>query len=383
MKQIIGVVGSSSIVGTDPWDPRCWSGSGSSLFNEIKNQGLLQDAIGVESPFIEKALYKLKNFRKNKRDWHRKFCLDPMYYRSLTRQVKSKLLPLLNANSVVLQLGAIYDVPSIVHPNIPCISYHDGNVAKLMTSPFFNKTLTGSAQNAFKWEKGVYKNLTYILTMSEYLRQSMIHDFGVDEQKVHNVGVGVNFNIPDISLLNSVTKSPADIVFVGREFERKGGKAILSAFDIVRRNHSNATLHVIGPKENPAPLVPGVKHYGFLHGNIKSESELFSQILSKSSIGVFPTLFDAFGIPVLEMMSYKIPCIATNILAMPEMVIPNKTGFLVDINNGEQVAKYILHYIQHPEIRQQHGEQARKLVVSRYTWTNVVDQIKNIVQSLQ
>lgn len=382
MKKVIAVVGSSGIVGTDPLDERCWSGSGRSLFLEMDRQGFLQDAIGVESPFFEKGLLALKNFSFDRNKWRRKLNLEPLYYKSLTRQIKQKLLPLITPDTVILQIGAIYDVASILPPHIPCISYHDGNVAKMMTSPFFDKTLIPYAQRAFDWERGVYKNLKYILTMSEYLRQSMIHDFNANAFKVRNIGVGVNFDIPEEHKLDSIQKNPSDIIFVGREFERKGGNAILAALKIVQQKHPNTKLHIIGPKTNPAPEMPGIVHHGFLHKNKKEDAELFFQILSRCSIGVFPTLFDAFGIPVLEMMSYKIPCIATNILAMPEMIIPNKTGYLVNVNDGEKIAEHINFYIENPNVRANHGKQARALMSARYTWTSVVSQIKSIVQSL-
>lgn len=386
-KKVTAIVGSSSIIGDDPWSSNCWSGSGRELFLELKRQELLQQVIGFDLNKIEKYLIALRSISFSKSEWFEKFTLDPVYYGRLTSFLKNHHMEQINNADVLLQIGAIYNIPSITKPtkSRPVISYHDGNVAKMMTSPFFNQKLQKHARKAFQWEKHVYSELNHICTMSDYLRRSMIEDFGVDESRVSNIGVGVNFDIPPQSILPEQKKT-FDLVFVGREFERKGGETILQAFNLLKDQYQQLTLHIIGPSEASLSKYDldtnKVKCYGFLDRRNKRDVEIFQNVLANASIGLFPTLFDAFGIPVLEKFSYEIPCITTDILAMPELVKEGETGFLIKVNDHKSMAEAIEYYVENPEVCRTHGKNGRKLVVENYTWHNVVEKLDHVIQSV-
>lgn len=376
---ILGVVGSSLIIGDDPWSAQCWSGSARSLFTELKKQGVLEDAVGFDIPNWQKYILALKNIAPSLTDIKKKFALDPTYYAALTKYAGSSLqIP--DNTDVILQLGAIYNIKKIAPSHCKVVSYHDGNVAKFMQSPNFDKRFTPNALKAMDWERRVYDDLDHIFTMSEYLRQSMIEDFKQPPGKVTNVGVGVNFDVPDAHEIPE-QKNPYDIVFVGREFFRKGGACIIKAFRSVQQEEPEAKLHIIGPNAEELGSdilkMKNVIHYGFLQRDYAKDVAIFKEVMLNSAIGVFPTRFDAFGIPVLEKMAYEIPCITSNILAMPEIIEHGKTGFLIDVDDSDALCEHLLFYFKNPEIRQEHGKRARQRVVNKYTWEKVARKIEN------
>ena len=103
--------------------------------------------------------------------------MDVRYRRSLTSQI-AKRINQKDLDADFLQIGAMYDVPSIVRRRSKCFMYSDGNFATSLKSPYFPSGISRrSIDRIFAYEKDVYSSLDMIFTMSEYLRQSFIDDF--------------------------------------------------------------------------------------------------------------------------------------------------------------------------------------------------------------
>ena len=92
----------------------------------------------------------------------------------------------------------------------------------------------------------LYGRLDYIFTMSQWLADSFVRDFGVGHSKLTPIGAGINLPYTR-EITNKSYESPA-ILFVGKAFERKGVLYLLEAFRLVRQEIPSATLTLIGPE---------------------------------------------------------------------------------------------------------------------------------------
>jgi glycosyltransferase involved in cell wall biosynthesis len=378
MKKIIGIVG-SGMIGSDPWDARCWSRSGFNLFTNLKKNELLDKAIGVEVPFYRRAPVMAKNFSPVRRRWRQKFNLDPIYYRMLTDEIASaSKIHSFDRSNAVLQIGGHYN--SAEATGIESCSYHDGNVAGLMQSPYFPKDLLKYAKRAFEYEKRTYQSMKKILVMSEYWRKSFIENFDVSSDKVINVGFGVNIDTPKPLKKDSATKN---IVFVGIDFLRKGGDSLVKAFSqvIAHPLHGDAQLHIVGPKTIPEILnlseySKNIHFHGYLSRENANDKSKLEAVLSLGNLFVLPSLYEPFGNAGLEAMLYGMPVIAPNNWSFPDFVIPGKTGTLLDDSgNSEEIANAILAYLESPERLIQQGSYGYQLVVEKYSWQNTIQNI--------
>ena len=373
MKKIVGVVG-SGMVGRDPFDPDCWSGSGYRLFQSMQQENVLTGAFGVDISKTYWYILAALNFHRNKKIWKRKLSLDTKFYKALTSKIKAKIGAYGNDN-IFLQLGAIYDVPELLQGRAPCVSYHDGNIAQLMKSPAFPKELIPYARKAFDWEKSVYEKLDKIFTMSEYLRRSFIHDFDMPEGKVINAGAGPNFDIPKV--LSPKDPTSKDILYVGTDFDRKGGDTLVKAFVNVYPNHPTAKLHIVGPVTAPNVLsevnCPGIVFHGLL--SRVHDLDKITALRERSTLYVLPSRYEPFGISVLEAMCYGMAAIATNRWAFPEMISPGQTGELIEPDDIDDLTSKMDYYLSNDDLRIQHGINARKDIMGRYSWRNVTNSI--------
>jgi alpha-maltose-1-phosphate synthase len=330
----------------------------------------------VEAPIARRWTAILRNFSTDRSIWTHAYHLDTGYYNALTNAIRNAL----ESDDYFcdfLQIGGIYNVPSVVRGRGKCFSYHDGNLAQLAQSPYFPKGISDKKLNqALAYEREVYASMDLIFTMSEYLQRSFVKDFGVPQSKVVAIGGGVNLTqIP--AARDDKDYATERILFVGIEFERKGGPLLLDAFRQVRAARPRATLHIVGPYRADAlgKLEDGVLFYGFLDQNHPTQKAILHKLYSDAALFVMPSQYEPFGIAPLEAMAHQVPCILTNRWAFPEMVEPGVTGELVEPADLEGLTERIIYLLERPDLLQQYGAESRKRVVRKYTWERVVSNL--------
>jgi starch synthase len=373
MRSVIGIVG-SGMVGRDPFDPRCWSRSGYNLFQTFLRAGRLHRAFGVEVGQPARALRLAMNFHPNVDRWRLRFNLDPAYYEGLTREIRARLEPGdFDGTHALLQIGGHYNSARAATGRIPAYSYHDGNIAGMMRSPYFPRGCLDRARRAFDYERSVYAELTKIFVLADYWRRSFVEDFGVDPARVVNVAYGVNVDVPPEEKKDYGAKH---VVFIGVDFPRKGGEHLVRAFAKLLDRHPTATLHVIGPTAPPAALNAGgvrnVEFHGFLSRENPAQKARLLDVLRKGTLLVLPSLYEPFGNAVLEGMLYQMPAVVTDDWSFPDFVT-EETGLRVrNPADEDELAEKLDVFLSDPARAESAGNAGRRLVLARYTWDQVV-----------
>lgn len=373
---LVGIVGGS--IGSDPFHRSTWSGITYFLFTEMKRQGFLHRAFGAEVPSLKKNLLMAKNFDRNRARWRRHFYLDNAYGNALTNAAVSKLTAS-DYEHPLLQIGAMFNMASGVKGKTRCYSYHDGNLVQFIKNNPFPTTQFDSRKvdRAFAYERDVYHGMEKVFTMSEYLRQSMIKDFGVPGERVVSVGAGINMErLPDYNPNKAYDSQ--EILFIGVEFDRKGGQHLLRAFQGVVSRFSKARLHIVGPRQLTVPeeLKAGVTYHGYLSKSVPEEKKTLETLLQKCCLFVMPSLYEPFGIAPLEAMVNQIPAIVTNDWAFREMIKPGVTGDLVARGEADDLEAKLSTYLQSPDRLKEMGDQGRQDVLDRFTWDKVVERMR-------
>ena len=185
----------------------------------------------------------LRNFSPNRAKWARGFHLDPSYYDLLTKEI-GKCLTSEDKNHDFFQIGAINNSTQFAGPDTRGFLYSDGNLVQLLNSPFFNLGFSSSRlQQTFDYEQNVYNSMTKVFAMSEFLRQSFIKDFSLPPGKVFRIGAGINLDsIPEPKKKDFSRK---EILFIGIDFERKGGFVLQEAFRSVVKEYPDVVLNVV------------------------------------------------------------------------------------------------------------------------------------------
>lgn len=217
-----------------------------------------------------------------------------------------------------------------------------------------------------------------ILTVSEFSKNRIVKWFKVDSSKVHNIGNGVSevFN----STGNTFNNLGEYILSVSNRKLHKNEVSLLKAF--ARADISFKTKLILTGEPN--------KHLIRLARNLRiSDRIIFSGKLSEDDLAalyrgsimmVFPSLYEGFGLPIVEAFACGTPVITSNVSAMPE--IAGSAALLVNPLNVEEISSAISRLYAAPELRNMLRE-GGKLRASYYTWDKVTARLKSILDSMK
>lgn len=357
-----------------PLDPLSWSGSSAHLFSALSKRGELASAREVRLPVAQEACYKLLTVRFPLKRWRTAYHGSVARFSALSRVAEREVRNALDITAV-LQVGAWFSIGARVRQ--PCFSYHDGNAA--LWYQMYGRGLSSSSEvrRHLAWEQKTYSEMRAIFVMSAWLASSFKNDFSVPSSKIHVVGAGINFtHLPALSPL--VAKEPK-FLFVGRDFERKGGLDLLAAFREVRREIPEATLTIVGPESGP--LEAGVIFAGYLNKSLPADMARLQKLFQSALGFVLPSIYEPFGISLLEAMSYGVPCIAVDRCAMPEIVLNEQTGLIVPSGDVKKLATAMIALAKSPDTAAIFGREGRKRVEEHFTWSAVTKKISDVINS--
>ena len=363
--QILGIIDGA------PFDYRTWSGSSYYFFSALKKHDCLCDVLSAQPAKPISDLYKLLSFCPNLSKWKFKYHINVRYFMQMTKTVLRKMKMIDDEKyNVILQIGAWYDLTK--RKDKITVSYQDGNLFTRLNNPYGYPDVSRKyIKQGLDYEKNLYGKMDHLFAMSKWLASSFVRDFGIDPKKITPVGAGIN--LPYVRKIENKSYARPKILFVGKEFDRKGGKQLLDAFKIVKREIRNATLTLVGPQIKNVP--EGVECKGYFAKNTNEGIENLLNEYSSSSVFVMPSLYEPFGIVLAEAMAHKLPCVGTNICAIPEIIDDGKTGFLVPPLEAKVLASKLIELLKQPLLMKALGDSGYKKYSEWYTWEKVTEKI--------
>lgn len=241
------------------------------------------------------------------------------------------------------------------HTHLENLYYPDYDRAKLFARPWV------------ELEKTIYQNTAINFTRSANISRSLVEQYDCPDHKIVCVRAGSNV---DTGNLHKDCDSYArkNILFVGIDWNRKGGPDLVEAFKLVLQAHPDARLTIVGCK--PEIDLPNCDIVGRLPlGEI-------GKYYQRASVFCLPTTLEPFGIVFIEALSHKLPVVATNIGAIPDFVLEGENGYLVAPRDVKRLAEKLIELLREPEKCRAFGARGYQLVMEKYTWDNVVGTMK-------
>lgn len=358
----------------DPADKSSFSGTNYSLLSRFEKAGCLYRACDVELYGLQKILPALPNFSFDKHKWWYDYMRSNLAFSQRTRNCAKITSSLAGKYNFVLQFGAMFQVNS----NVPVASYHDSNIIMSLQGGTFNYSniSKNKLQGFIDREKIIYQKNEVLFTFSDFVKKSFVNDFDIDEQKVHTVYGGANIDIETLSK-NERCYDGNSILFIGKEFERKGGKVLLEAFLKLKKEIPDARLVVVG--SNPDIKADGVTVTGFIDKSTESGRNEMLKLLCEASLFVMPSFFEPFGIVFAEAMLHRLPCIGTNICAIPEIIDNGRTGLIVEPGDSDALSDAMCTLLKDPEKMRSMGNKGYEKAISTFTWDSVTERMINII----
>lgn len=221
-------------------------------------------------------------------------------------------------------------------------------------------------------ETQIYRHATVTLTMSSHVTRSLLQDYGCLPARVRRVGAGSNAPVTTEAEIDSARYRRKEILFVGTDWERKGGPQLVAAFQKVLQRHPDARLKIVGC--SPPINVPGCEVLGRL-----SLTEV-AQAYSSASVFCLPTRQEPFGIVLIEAMLSGLAIVATDAGAVPDLVEDGVNGRRVALDDLDGLAGALIQLLDHPEQLEAQGRRAAQTARQCHTWDHVGSRIRNEIE---
>ena len=265
----------------------------------------------------------------------------------------------------------LYDLPTVVRmTSVPAVTYDDGTFELFLRYEDSDLRQSGVAVEAIKrWarrQQAACQVANVACVSTEWAKKSVVDDFGVPEHKVRVVGMG---HRPRLLPGNQRNYEIPRFLFIGADWRRKNGAAVVAAFAQVRKSFPEATLDIVG--QHPPLNEPGVTGHGFLpRESAEAQAEL-DRLLAHSTAFVLPSLFDPFGIAYLEAASSGLAVIATTCGGAAELLQDGAIG--VDPYDHAALVRAML-YLADKDKAQMMGKRANTLAAEA-SWQAVGNRI--------
>jgi glycosyltransferase involved in cell wall biosynthesis len=252
-------------------------------------------------------------------------------------------------------------------PGVPYVTLEDMTLRQAATNhPVFSRM---SAQTIRRWERQraeIYRRARMCTVASHWAGTSLREDYGVEASRIAVVGFGSNHRagVPERDW-----RAPR-FLFVGIDWQRKGGPQVLSAFSRVREIHADATLDLVGG--HPPLQQAGVNGHGVLSQARERDREVISGLFARATCFVMPSRIEPFGIAYVEAASAGIPSIGSRVGGARD-VIGDTGGIVVEPDDGQALLEAMLRLSDADTARRMGSAALERSGL--YTWSKVAERL--------
>lgn len=219
-----------------------------------------------------------------------------------------------------------------------------------------------------------------VLTVSEFSKKEIVDTLGINAEKIHVVHSNVPFhNKPSKEEILSFTRNPEAeryILAVSSMDPRKNFVRLVEAFDKIK--DKSVKLYIIGMSFkafNTPDLQKLIGENVHLPGYIPDEK--LQTMYQNALLSVYPSLYEGFGLPPLESMTYGCPVINSDIPALRE--VSQDAALYVDPYNVDDITQKIEQLLVDEPLRKELQEKGL-LQIKKYSWDKSAKQVYELAQ---
>lgn len=225
------------------------------------------------------------------------------------------------------------------------------------------------------------KRADHIICISENTRKDLLETFHINPRKVSVIHLGYMQKQNEYQLTTPVVKEPY-ILYVGNRNAWKNFQGFLKAFSISQRLNSNFKVVCFGGgdlsrKELEASRKHNVNEQNVIQ--ISGNDETLANLYTHASALVYPSLYEGFGLPLLEAMSFQCPVICSNTSSIPEIVGEAAESF--EPHDPESIAHAIETVVFSQSRAATLREQGTKKV-KKFSWDKCIEKTLQVYENL-
>lgn len=239
------------------------------------------------------------------------------------------------------------------------------------------------------------KGADKIISVSYNTKNDLMELYKVPENKIEVIHEGCSFY--DNQVKNTISNKKKEdalekyqlkdfkyLLFIGRIEERKNMLGIVKAFAILKRKFLIPHKLVLagGFGYRYSDIVKYIQNNDFkddiyLTGYIDEKDK--KEILKNADVFLFPTLYEGFGLPIIEAQSLGVPIVASNNSSIPEIIGEEGKSALVNPHNSEDIAQAVFNILSDRNIRKDLVEPGLENV-KRFSWDMCAEGVAKVLR---
>ncbi len=260
------------------------------------------------------------------------------------------------------------------------------------------RTVTGGRYSATEIDyhrfsaRFAVRHAAHLITVSEFSKKEIIRTYGARPEMITVVPNGYSNNVftpvrnadAERKILDTIGCRSPFIISVGRLELKKNTPNIVRGFGDYKKRFpkSNLKLVLVGNRGygyedvEHAITSGGLSNDVFLPGWMRENK--YVDLLRAAEAFIFPSLYEGFGIPLLEAMGAGTPIITASTASLPEVAA--NAALYVDPREPQQIARAIENLQKNPSLRASLIEQGFKRVKD-FSWEKTAQQTAQILAS--
>ncbi|QOW10883.1 glycosyltransferase family 4 protein [Kaistella flava (ex Peng et al. 2021)] len=362
-------------------DKKIWSGTIYQMYQAFLAQDFEVEWVPVNrfSPLESNFFLIIEKFHKKifNRGFNRNHFLAKAF--SASRKLQNNLKP--SDADVIFAPTTIADI-AFLKTSKPILYLNDATFHQLLN---YYDGMSGfgwlSKKTTVLIEKLALQKSDNLVFSSSWAAKHAVDFYKIPENKVNVIKFGSNSTAPQ-QIADKDYNSEIVFLFLGVEWERKGGQIALDTVKILRKRNYPVKLQVVGciPPVTDAEVMNVIP---FLNKNNPAEAQQIFDFLQNSHFMFMPTRADCTPISFCEAASYGLPVISTNTGGVAAVVESGETGILLPLQaNAEEYADEIEILLRDPNQIEKYSLNARKKYEEELNWTVWGKEMGRIVEGL-
>lgn len=370
------------LTGGDPLDKRTWSGTTFRMYDTLLNDFDVVPLGPEEKPHALKLMLLFLDVfhrlvfkgRFNRQHNH---LLSRFYSRRFDKKISKLRLGCIFAPAASTEIA-------LLKTDLPIVYLSDSSFGQLegYYGNYSSLSNRSKAESNLIEMAAIQKSIRQVYS-SEWAANYVIENYNADPKQVNVIPFGANIDyIPDLERINARDYSGSiQIIFLGVDWERKGGMLAYEAFLALLDQGYDVFLTICGC--NPPIQHDRLTVIPFLNKNNSEENEVFMSLMYRSHILFVPTRAECTPIAFCEAGSFGLPIVSTRTGGVESIVKNNINGLVLPYdarpeNYADGIAKLLDDRGQLLEM----SKNSRNLFESTFNWNAWAKQMGSLFRGL-
>ena len=268
--------------------------------------------------------------------------------------------------------------------NVPYVLQAHGSLPRIMSKQRLKQAYD------IIWGHRLLKDAARVLAVTK-AEAEQYKDAGVREDKIEIIPHGIDLsafeNLPprgEFRRKHGMGDDQRIVLYLGRIHRIKGLDLLAGAFADLSRSLNDTRLIIAGPddghlsslKKSIADLK--IKDRILLTGPLYGQEKLTAYV--DADIYVLPSVYEIFGITILEALACGTPVIATDRCGLAEEV-SEQAGLVIPYDKG-QLQDALSQMLGDDKLRQNFGEKGKSLVRDKFNWEKIAEQVERVYTNI-